>query len=312
MLYLSKKLDHLLLDLAWSLWTELGVAGVERRHQNFLITIEELILLTALLGEIDPRLRDESLDWCSQYHHLISTSRLKSLIKSYFSSLRGPFSTYSATLNSFSQAGWPIFQDSSPLNVLLSHKSCLRPLESTALLNIRARSTFGTGARADLLTFFLIHAKSDFSASDLVEIGYSKRNIAEILDELYLSKILDKFLLRNQHRYRLIKNDELLGLLGPLPEYTPSWRLIFEVLFSLQDCIKRSLNSSKTTQAIEIRNLLITRESHLKRLNLSPPVWKNDYQAYLDSFGEWLIDIVSKLASGEFPSNLYLTDAMIH
>ena len=73
---LSQKIDQYLLDLTWSLWTELGVLGVKRHHQHCLIAPEELILLTALIAELDPRLRDESLDWCSQYHHLISISRL--------------------------------------------------------------------------------------------------------------------------------------------------------------------------------------------------------------------------------------------
>ncbi len=161
-----------------------------------------MVRINACISSIDPRLRDESLDWCSQYHHLVSTSRLKSIIKSLGNSLNGPFSSYSATLNAVSRAAWPIFQDSSPLKITLSHKSCLRPLEFPALFNIRVRSVFGTGARADLLTFFLIHAKSDFSASDLVEIGYSKRNLAWILEELCLSKLFDKLLIRNQQKYR--------------------------------------------------------------------------------------------------------------
>ena len=307
MRHLNKELDGLLLDLAWSLWTELGVAGLERRHKNFLINVEELILLTVILAKIDPRLRDESLDWCSQYHHFISTSRLKSIIKSFGNSLNTYFSSYSATLNSISRAAWPIFQESSPLKIILSHKSCLRPLESPALLNIRVRSIFGTGARADILTFFLIHAKSDFSASDLIEIGYSKRNLAEILEELCLSKLFDKFLLRNQQRYRLIKNDQLLKVLGPLPEYTPSWCMIFKILLSLRDCINRTVNSSESTQVVEIRNLLMNFQEDFKRLNLTPPLWHNNFQEYLNLFSKWLLDIAGKLAKGNFPDNFFLT-----
>lgn len=307
MLLCNKELDRHLLDLAWSLWTELGVVGIERRHQKFLINIEELILLTVVLAEVDPRLRDESLDWCSQYHRLISTSRLKSIIKSFGNLLHAPFSIYSATLNSLSRAAWPIFQDSSPLPIRLSHKSCLRSLESQALLNIRVRSIFGTGARADLLTFFVMHAKSDFSASDLIEIGYSKRNLAEILEELCLGTLFDKFLLRNQQRYRLIKNNQLLSVVGPLPEYAPSWRMIFEILLPLRDCINRTLNSSDSTKVIEIRNLLITLQKPLRRLHLTPPPWQNNFQVYLNLFNEWLIDIVYKLARGNFTDTFFLT-----
>jgi hypothetical protein len=268
---LNKKLNQLLLDLAWSLWTELGVAGVKRKHQKFLITPEEFILLTVALAEIDPRLRDESLDWCSQYHHFISVSRLKSIMKSFGSSLNEHFSSYSATLNSVSQASWPLFLDSTPLKFIPSHKSCLRPLQSPGLLNIRARSMFGTGARADLVTFFLTHAKSDFAASDVTEIGYSKRNLAIILEEFCLSGLFDKFSMRNQQRYRLIKNDQLIKVLGSIPDYAPSWRLIFEVLLLARDCIKRTENSSESTRVVEIRNLLQIFQKNLQKLRLTPP-----------------------------------------
>jgi hypothetical protein len=304
---LSKELDQHLLDLTWSLWTELGVAGVRRKHQNFLIALEELILLTVSLAEVDPRLRDESLDWCSQYHHFLSISRLKSIIKHFENSLDEPFSNYSATLNSLSRSAWPLFLDSPPLKVILSHKSCLRPLESPALLNIRARSIFGTGARADLVTFFLTHTKSDFAVADLVEIGYSKRNLAEILEEFSLSGLFDKFLLRNQQRYRLAKNDQLVKVLGPIPEYAPSWRLILEVLLPLRDCIKRIQNSSESTKVVEIRNLLIALQKNLQRLSLAPPPFQINFHAYLNSFSEWLLNIVHKLAQGEFSNKSFLT-----
>jgi hypothetical protein len=304
----SKRFDKLLLDLAWSLWTELGVAGTIRKHQNFLITLEELIVLTVALSDIDPRLRDESLDWCSQYHHFISTSRLKTIVKAFGSSIYAPFSNYAASLNSFSHAAWPLFQkESSPLKIVLSHKSCLRPLESPALLNIRARSIFGTGARADLVTYFLTHAKSDFAASDVVDIGYTKRNLAEILEEFCLSGLFDKFLLRNQQRYRLIKKDQLIKVLGPVPEFTPSWRIVFEILLQLRDCIKRNENNSESTKVVEIRNFLIAHQKNLQKLDLIPPPMQTNFHSYLNSFTEWLIEIIRQLAQGDFADKSFLT-----
>ena len=78
-MHLIKQLDKNLLNLAWSLWTELGVAGIKQNHQDvFLILIEELVIFTSVLTEIDPRLRDESLDWCLRFLiHFISVNRLK-------------------------------------------------------------------------------------------------------------------------------------------------------------------------------------------------------------------------------------------
>jgi hypothetical protein len=297
---LLKKLDHFLLDLCWSLWTELGVAGVKRKHQDFLIYLEELVLLTAVLADIDPRLRNESLDWCSQYHRFLSISRLKSILKSFGDSLDKPFSIYSSTLNSISNAAWPIFVDSTPIKLSLSHKSCLRPLESPALLNIRVRSIFGTNARADLITFFLTHKKSDFAASDVTEIGYSKRNLAEILEDLCLSGLFDKYLVRNHQRYRLVKNEQLIKVLGPVPEYAPLWRLLLEVLLPIRDCITRIENYSESTKVVEIRNLLTTLQKKMQRLNLTPPSFQTDFHAYLNLFAKWLLEIVQKLAQGDY------------
>ncbi len=302
---LSKELDQLLLDLTWSLWTELGVAGVIRKHQNYFISLEELILLTVTLAEVDPRLRDESLDWCSQYHHFISTNRLKSIIKG-FRNLNGPFSVYAATLNSLARTSWPLFEESSPLRITLSHKSCLRPLESPALLSIRARSIFGTGTRADIIAFFLTHPKTDYAASDLVEIAYTKRNLLETLDEFCLSGLFSKYLQRNQQRYRFSKNDQLVKALGPVPKYVPSWRLILEILFPLRDCIKRTEKSSESTKVVEIRNLLTTLQKELHKLNLTPPPFQPNLPAYWKSFSEWLLEIIGKLAYGNITDKSFL------
>lgn len=301
-MHLVKELDHHLLDLAWSLWTELGVQGHHRKHHNCLIFLEELVLLTSVLAEADPRLRDESIDWCSQYHHFLSISRLKCLIKDLKIEVIEAFSQYSSTLNSVSRAHWPVFIEMSPLKILLSHKSCLRPLESPALFNIRARSLFGTGARADLITFFLTHEDTDFSVSDTVEIGYSKRNLAEILEELWLSGLVDKSMLRNQLRYRLLNRENLIRILRPLPKCSPSWRKLIEVILPIRDCLSRVHESSESTQVVEIRNLLINLEQKLKSLNLTPPSFEGDISHYLRLFTQWLLNLSRKISRNEFHS----------
>ena len=69
-----------LLDLLWSLWEELGVSGVvPRRHGDVFIDPEPLILFTALHGDLDPRLRDESIDWAITYGNYVSKARIKRL-----------------------------------------------------------------------------------------------------------------------------------------------------------------------------------------------------------------------------------------
>ena len=65
------------LDLAWSLWTELGVSGQRRRHSEVGVDLEPLIVATAYLSRFDARLRDESLDWCVLNVSYVSSDRLR-------------------------------------------------------------------------------------------------------------------------------------------------------------------------------------------------------------------------------------------
>ncbi len=295
---LSQKINQLLLDLAWSLWTELGVAGVKRHHQNYLIPPEELILLTSILAEIDPRLRDEALDWCSRYHRFISVSRLRTLAHDLGSIVTEPLSIFSATLNSVSQAHWPVLTNVKPLKFVPSCKSKPPKLELPALLPLRLRSLFGVGARADLISFFLIQEKNDFAISDTTRIGYSKRNLAEVLDGFAQSGILSAFPLRNQLRYQFTKRNQILNLSGKIPEHMPDWRTILEVVLSLRDSIERIETKSESTKMVEIRNLLIKLESPLRQLNLSPPSILADFEAYWKAFAEWILQFLEPLARG--------------
>lgn len=302
----SKQLDRLLLDLAWSLWTEVGVAGVKKKHRDVLISLEELVVLTAVLAEADPRLRDESLDWCCHYGKLVSISRLKSIAKDMGALISAPLSKYSATLNALAGTKWPLFIKALPWKIAFNHKACLRPLGSPSLLNIRARSLFGGGSRADLVTFFLTHKQSDFAISDLAELGYSKRSLAEILEGLSASGLLEKHLLRNQFRYRLAKNAPLAAILSPIPSYAPSWLDILKILLPIRSCTKDNEKKSESTQLAKIRHLLVSMQEQLQKLKLSPPSFQGDISSYLKAFKEWVLGIASVLAHGKFPSASFL------
>ncbi len=297
---LREKFDKNLLDLAWSLWTELGVAGVKRKHQKFLIIPEELVILTAALGDIDPRLRDEALDWCSRNHHFISISRLKTLAKSFDRSIQHSFSKFSATLNSVSSANWPILIKADPLKFIPSKKSKSPPFQLPALLCFRLRELFGVGARADLILFFLSQEKVDFAVSDVTEIGYSKRTLANVLESFTHAGIFNVFMARNQQRYHFAKRNQIIRILDPLPEFMPPWRHIIEVLLSLRACIQHIEDKSESSKVIEIRNTLMGLQNKLNKLKLIAPPFQADLKVYLNVFSEWILRLSGSLAQGDF------------
>lgn len=286
---LSDKIDQQLIECAWSLWTELGVNGTTQLHTDCMIALEELIVLTSVIAERDPRLHDEALDWCSRYHHFVSISRLKALVKALGESVSIPFSQFASTLNFYSKTNWPIFSSAKPLKFNPSGKSKAPNLERPALLNLRLRAIFGVGARADLFTFFLTKPNAAFTASDTAEICYSKRSLAELLDALSQSGLFQVCTKRNQLLYSFIKQDQMAKIIGSMPKAVPSWKNILEVYLPLRRTIQQVDSKSATIKAIELRNLLNKLENKLQKIDIAPPPFQADLDAYWNVFANWII-----------------------
>ena len=127
---------------------------------------------------------------------------------------------FAAALNSVSSANWPLLTSERALTTTFvftpSGKSQLPSLELPSLLYLRMRSLFGVGARADLLTFFLTQKKVMLTAAEATEVGYTKRNLAEIMDNLVRAGIFRISIVRNQHHYTFIKQDKMAQLVGSL------------------------------------------------------------------------------------------------
>src|SRR2546426_5066188 len=104
---LSAQLKEQALELSWSLWAELGVAGWTRRHTSHAIDPEPLIIFTASLGDADPRLRDEATDWCIAYGRYVSAARLRNLLAHEAADARDAFGEFAATVNAHSTLRWP-------------------------------------------------------------------------------------------------------------------------------------------------------------------------------------------------------------
>lgn len=283
---IMREIDHQLVGIAWSLWRELGVAGTERFHENCLVQPEELIILTSIISKYDPRLRDEALDWCSRYHEYISVSRLRTFLKELDADVMHNFSQFAAALNSVSIAKCLNVKEPPQYKVKVSGKSTLPPLESPSLLMLRLRSLFGPGAKADILAYLLTNHGLHFSASDLGEIGYSKRSLMTALDHLAESRVLTVTNIRNKKSYELTKPKELQVIVGNLPKQAPPWYKILRVVLEIRNAIPEIQNSSETTQGILLRNCLIKLQPLLPAI-ISPllatrPNFENDWKACMN------------------------------
>lgn len=72
----ASEVNSLALDLAWSLWSELGAGTGARRHDWQAVDLEPLILFTAWLAT-DSRLRANAMEWSIANARFASTFRLR-------------------------------------------------------------------------------------------------------------------------------------------------------------------------------------------------------------------------------------------
>lgn len=255
---LIKEFDHQIAGLAWSLWKELGVAGIDRFHENCLVLPEELIIMTAIISAHDPRLRDEALDWCSRYHESISVTRLRALLKAVPPDVIHAFSRFVSALNSVSSAKWPGGEENVHFKVNVSGKSILPSLQLPSLLCLRLRSLFGPGVKSDVLTHLLLRNRMHFSAAELVEIGYSKRSLMTALDHLAAAGIISVKNAGNKKNYELKDPKELMVVIGRmLPKLAPAWNRILNVIVAIRSIIPEIIKSSEKNRDVIFRNCLI-------------------------------------------------------
>lgn len=292
----SEQMQEHALDLAWSLWAELGVSGWRRMHSSHSIDPELLILFTSFLRDADPRLRDESIDWCISYGRYVSAARLKNLLATDTPEVNKAFGEFAATVNAHSGLRWP--GPTQPHRFQRTGRSEVPDFRRPSLIALRIRALFGVGARAEIVRAFVADPSMSLSAADLaVEAGYTKRNVAEALDALRMAGLLEAVPVRNQLRYRLARPAELVSLLRELPSSFPRWRSIFRIIERLLQTAQRGENLTPTVRAVEAAKLLHDLEYDLRAVAAPGPATDRDQDQW-GGLERWAVDITRAWASG--------------
>jgi len=294
----SNELREHILDLLWSQWRELGVAGtVPRRHKDDFIDLEALIAFTATHSDLDPRLRDESIDWVVRYGSYVSRARLKNILAAWGELDNDLFHEYAATLNAYGRAGWPAGH-AKPLAFRSRARGLLENLTAPALLSLRIRATFGVGARAELIRAFLARPDVAMTASELAaETSYGKRNVLNELEPLRLAAVVKSFRATNADRYSLAKTDEIRALVGPMPHRFTRWTPTFAALHLTFDLTRRGARRSDLLNSVDALRLLREQKELIESAGMSPPPLAPGAAAWRQ-FVEWTVDYARVLAGG--------------
>jgi DNA-binding transcriptional ArsR family regulator len=296
----SVDIETSVLEFCWGLWSELGVSGWGRTHDKWAIDVEPLIVFTAEIGDRDPRLRDEALDWCIRYSRLVSVVRLRNVLRETSNEALDAWRSFAATVNVRAGVKWPGAGD--PLHFKVTGRSTLRPLTEPAMTYLRIRSIFGVAARAEILRCLLYNIEFDRISVQMLadETNYGKRIVAEAAESLAQAGILRQRLHSNRNVYELADRKGLQRFIGAQPRYAPEWNDLLLVVRTLLEISDRWDDSSAEVLRVEIRRAFRRIEAALARHGIAGPKERTGVDAIAD-WDHWAGGLIAELAAGDWP-----------
>jgi len=289
---LIQEVDRLAVELAWSLWAELGLDGVLRRHDWQAIDLEPLIIFTAHMGDADNRLRASTIDWCITNARFVSAFRLRNLAEHASAPTRASFGRYAATVRAHSKAPWP--GEGDPLTLFHPEHIGSPDLRRPSLVQLRLRALVGVSARAEVLKLMLADPDRPQSASALAEdAAYGKGSVAQALDMLTLAGIVQVQPDANRLLYRLARPAELSQALLWLPSVFPDWWPIFKIVEALGD-YARGASGPTAARTAAVQGLLERIDPDLHRLGIADHVPRSSGPASVAEFEHWALDFLAE------------------
>jgi hypothetical protein len=286
----AESAQRLTLDMAWSLWTELGVSGQERSHSNVGVDLEPLIVATAYLSKFDARLRDESLDWCVLNVRYVSSDRLGNFLKSVDDNVRQAFGPYSATMKKAKRVSWP--GEGRPFAFSPTRRSVAPDLFRPGLVQLRLRAAFGVSGRAETLRWLLDQPDHFVGSLELaLRSYYGKDNIADTLDLLARAGLLQVTVMTTAGNQRVFRLDRQAGIVSALTDWLTvpqqRWDAVFRVVLRLID-FAQATPRKPAARAVAIQEVLGDLQSDLRWLGTFPRL-RQGVDAVNQDFDAWAI-----------------------
>lgn len=295
----DRTLEEEALELAWSLWAELGVSSWSRSHVHWAVEVEPLIAYTAFLAERDHRLLRESVAWCVQNEDIVSMHQLRHVVTAQRWPFSGPVGRFGATVSERSRRTWPGSKDERPYAVEPSQKSELAELRTPSLVQLRARSIFGVSGRAEIVRVLITDPGPEWTVARMASrVPYTRRQVANDLESLRLGGLLRRTERYDSATYSLRAPEALVSLIGDRPSVNPRWAPVFRVLTALLEANETLSQTSVRMPASELARSLRDLQPALEESGLREPpvaVGRLDVDAVL----AWAHDLLASLASAD-------------
>lgn len=290
----SDSLRDALVQRAWAQWIALGVSAVGSAEEN-VIDPEALVSLTADLGDADARLRDTSIDWCSEYGRYVNTTRLRRVLDEVGTGAQA-IGEYAATVAAAGGPRWPMASDPRP-GYRSRGKARLEHLDSTPRLNLRLRAAFGVNARADVLAALALRPGITLTLADLARITrFTKRNVALTVDALALAGMLELESVGNERRV-ILRRERIQPWLPTQHVEPVDWIDRFTVGVATLRFLDAHASTKPNVRDIEARRLVRTLHTKIRQAALPQPDMQRLGESFREAFSEWVAHLTAALGT---------------
>lgn len=295
----STRLRQLVVDLAWSLWGELGVSSWQpRRHRDWAIGLEPLLILTASVAREDPRLAQEAIDWCATNERLVSRTQYRHVFKAADWPFEDDLVWLASALQRHLRGRWPGASEESPSLDALSGKSSAPALGRPALLSLRLRALFGVGARAELLQVLLLSAP-ERTVKELTErVSYTRRQVELDLDMLVAGGLVRRVEWASPARFVLAHRRPFTEVVGDLPRVAPRWTPLVQVVTSLVHVFGELSTRALVSPETELRRRMRDLEPLIAHAGLRKPPTPAGGD-YVERLASWSVETLEAVALGD-------------
>jgi hypothetical protein len=281
--------------LAWSLWTELGAAGWERRHANWCVELEPLIAFTPTLGEGEPRILREAIDWCAKNERFVSLSQLRHRVRAD-AWPADAVARFGASVASITRRGWPGASSADPYAVTRSGKSGVPDLRRPSLLTLRLRALFGVGTRAEVVRVMMTGPDAITARQLAEQVAYTRRQVELDVDMLVLGGLVRRDDWSRPATYSLADRAALERVTGHPPPLAPRWPALLRSVAGLLEVAEAMASARLRAPEVELDRRLRALAATFGRAGLEPPVHES---RDLDDLLDWGMRILTALAQGD-------------
>lgn len=292
-------LRETVLQMLWSLWTEMGIPGSVRNHRHLLADPEPLIVYTPHLAAEDSRLLGLVFDWCAAHSNWVSKSRIKSIAGMSTEEVQQALGRFNGSLSACCGVHWS--PGGEPGGFAITRRTMALPVDRPSMLGVRTRALAGVSARAEVLTRLIAAGGHPLAINDLADSGTSRRSVERVVGDLTRAGFVAVYGKARGRRFSLREHAAFSACLtsGRVDGMCSNinWHIVMSTLVQLTALLQHG-SLSVGLRRVEAVNLSLTLAQNMRALQQGEPPHLSGREDAFDQLMSWGHSVATEWAAG--------------